>query len=465
MREGSLLPLLPESPGPKVFGVQELTEEIRELLEGNLDFVWVEGEISNFSAPRSGHYYMVLKDENAQIRAVMFRLQARYLKFLPENGTKVLAQGRVGVYAPRGEYQLILDYLEPIGAGALALAFEQVKNKLAKLGVFDQAVKKPLPFLPKRIALITSPTGAALRDFLNVIYRRFANLEITILPVRVQGEQACGEMVKALEVVNQNLNVDVIVLTRGGGSLEDLWAFNEEALALAIRTSHIPVVSAVGHEIDLTICDLAADFRAPTPSAAAELLVAEKDILSKRLNELQNRLMSIMLHRQNHHWEVLEKLKLRLRDPRKRLADAWIRLDELQQRMVRLMHLLLHNHRMILNSKQNALQIHSPQHMIISRRQHLEFQTTSLIRAMKTEIRGTRMRLTLIKKGLGDLNPMAILHRGYSIAFFLPEKRVLRDASGVHEGDRIMVLLGEGQLRCRVETVESDSSFSIPDNP
>jgi exodeoxyribonuclease VII large subunit len=404
---------------------------------------------------------MVLKDESAQIRAVMFRLQARHLKFLPENGTKVVAQGRVGVYAPRGEYQLILDYLEPIGMGALALAFDQIKNKLAKQGVFDQELKKPLPYLPKRIALITSPTGAAVRDFLNVIQRRFANLEISILPVRVQGEQACNEMVKALEAVNRDLGVDVIVLTRGGGSLEDLWAFNEEALALAIRRSHIPVVSAVGHEIDLTICDLAADFRAPTPSAAAELLVAEKEALRKRLNDLQGRLVAIMGQRQSYHRQVLEKLKNRLRDPRKRLADAWIRLDELQQRMARLMRLALHNHRMVLNTKQNTLQIHSPKSMVISKGQNLEFQTTSLIRAMEARLRGAQMRLKLLEKGLRDLSPMAILNRGYSIALHLPEKRVLKETSGVYQGDQVMVLLGEGRLTCRVETAEPDSGLSF----
>jgi len=297
------LPVSPESQGPKVYGVQELTEEIRDLLEGNLDFVWVEGEISNFSAPRSGHYYMVLKDENAQIRAVMFRLQARYLKFMPENGMKVVVQGRVGVYAPRGEYQLILDYLEPLGVGALALAFEQVKNKLAKQGVFDPEIKKPLPFLPKRIALITSPTGAAVRDFLNVVQRRFTNLEISVLPVRVQGAQACGEIINAIEAVNRHLNADVIVLTRGGGSLEDLWAFNEEDLALAIRRSNIPVVSAVGHEIDVTICDLASDFRAATPSAAAELMVAEKEALERQLKDLQSRLVAVIWQTQRYYRE------------------------------------------------------------------------------------------------------------------------------------------------------------------
>ena len=455
------MPLSSESQGPKVYGVQELTEEIRELLEGNLDFVWVEGEISNFSAPRSGHFYMVLKDENAQIRAVMFRLQARYLKFLPENGMKVIVQGRVGVYAPRGEYQMILDYLEPLGVGALALAFEQVKNKLAKQGLFDQAIKKPLPFLPKRIALVTSPTGAAVRDFLNVIQRRFANLEISILPVRVQGEHACGDMVKALELINRDLMVDVIVLTRGGGSLEDLQAFNQEELAIAVRASRIPVVSAVGHEIDVTICDLAADFRAPTPSAAAELLVAEKETLSNRLNDLQNRLFSIMRQQGNHRNQALEKLKRRLRDPRKRLAEAWIRLDEVQQRLTRLMLLALHHERMALGAKTNVLRIHSPLGMITSGKQHLDFQRTSLIRAMETKLRGLRMNRSLLEKGLCALNPRAILKRGYSIALQLPEKRVLKETSGVHQGDQVMVLLSEGSLTCRVETSEPDSELSL----
>lgn len=448
-----------ESQGPKVYSVQELTEEIRDLLEGTLDFVWVEGEISNFTAPRSGHYYMVLKDENAQIRAVMFRLQARYLKFIPENGMKVIAQGRVGVYAPRGEYQVVLDYLEPLGIGALALAFDQIKNKLAKQGVFDPEIKKSLPFLPRRIALITSPTGAAVRDFLSVIQRRFANLEISILPVRVQGEQACDEIITALETANRDLDVDVIVLTRGGGSLEDLQAFNEEALALAIRQSRIPVVSAVGHEIDVTICDLASDFRAPTPSAAAELLVAEKEALKSRLIDLRSRVVAAMGHQQGDYRETLKDLKDRLKDPRKRLTDAWLHLDELQERLSRLMHFVLHRHRMAVNEKSNALVAHSPRNRVASHGQHLAFQRTSLVRTMQNELRGLGMRLDLLKKGLWDLNPTAILKRGYSITFDLPDKRILKNASTIHPGDQVMVLLSEGRLICRVERAETDSNF------
>ena len=278
----------------KIYTVSQLNEEIKLLLETSFDFVWVEGEISNFRAPLSGHFYMALKDEKAQIKAVMFRPQSRYLKFLPEDGMKVLAQGRVGVYEPRGEYQIVLDYLEPLGVGALALAFEQLKKKLAALGLFDEKIKKPLPFLPQRVAVITSPTGAAVRDFLKVIGRRFANIEIIIMPVKVQGDEAAGEMVEALGWVNRHLDVDVIVLTRGGGSLEDLWAFNHEELAHAIRASRIPVVSAVGHEVDITISDLAADLRAPTPSAAAELLVAEKESLEEELAQCRSRLIATL---------------------------------------------------------------------------------------------------------------------------------------------------------------------------
>ncbi|MDY6972927.1 MAG: exodeoxyribonuclease VII large subunit, partial [Thermodesulfobacteriota bacterium] len=299
---------MPETQNPKVYDVSGLTREIQDFLEGRFDFVWVEGEISNFSSPVSGHYYMVLKDEKAQIRAVMFRLQARHLKFLPENGMKVIVQGRIGVYPPRGEYQIILDYMEPMGVGALALAFEQLKKKLAALGVFDEDIKRPLPFLPQRVAVITSPTGAAVRDFLKIIGRRFANMEIIIVPVRVQGEEATQDMVGALEIVNCELKVDVIVLMRGGGSLEDLWAFNQEELALAIRRSQIPVVSAVGHEIDLTISDLAADFRAPTPSAAAEQLVVEKRALSNRLDEMKKRLLSGIRLNIRNQTENLDRL-------------------------------------------------------------------------------------------------------------------------------------------------------------
>jgi len=455
-KEDWKLVLLRENQNPKVYSVNELTLEIQELLEKSFDFVWVEGEISNFSAPVSGHYYMVLKDQKAQIRAVMFRLQARYLKFVPENGMKVVAQGRIGIYAPRGEYQIILDYLEPMGMGALALAFEQLKKKLAAGGIFDQEIKKPLPFLPQRVAVITSPTGAAIRDFLKIIRRRFANLEIIIVPVRVQGEGAAEDIVKALDMVNRELMVDVIVLTRGGGSFEDLWAFNHEELALAIRRSDIPVVSAVGHEIDLTISDLAADFRAPTPSAAAELLVVEKEALIKRLAEITNRITwAIRLTTKNSRQE-LARLAKGLQDPKKRLTDTWMRLDDIHSRIIRMMNLVLRNGRTRLSAEGRALLLHSPSNIMATMKQRLVFQTSTLNRTMGSRLGDRKMALALLEKRLQDLSPLSVLGRGYSITRTLPRKRIIRDVSRVKPGDAVEVLLGKGHLECRIEKVGQD---------
>lgn len=445
----------PPSPGesPRVYTVSALTERIKDLLEGHFEFIWIEGEISNFRAPTSGHYYMVLKDEKAQIRAVMFRPQSRYLKFTPDDGMMVVAKGRIGVYQPRGEYQVILDYLEPLGVGALALAFEQLKKKLAAEGIFDDAVKRPLPFLPRRVAVITSPTGAAVRDFLKVIQRRFANMEVIVVPVKVQGEEATAEIVEALEIVNTSLDVDVIVLTRGGGSLEDLWAFNREEIAYAIRGSEIPVVSAVGHEIDTTISDLAADLRAPTPSAAAELLVVEKEALRERLNEHQGRLLSEM----KHHLELargrLTLLSGHLRDPRKRLADIWMRLDELGQRIMRGMDFMIQGRQKGLASEVRALLIHSPVKQLASLNQRRDFQMRALTLAAAGRLREHRMQVSLLKERLKDLSPYSILNRGYSITRKLPENRVLRDVAGVKAKDRVRISLAEGELECGVEKI------------
>jgi len=451
--------LSPERQNPEVYSVSELTEKIKQLLEDRFDFVWVEGEISNFSTPASGHYYMVLKDEKAQIRSIMFRTQARYLKFLPENGMKVIAQGRITIYAPRGEYQIVLDYLEPMGVGALAVAFEQLKKKLAGQGIFDEAIKKPLPFLPQRVAVITSPTGAAIRDFLKIIRRRFANLEIIVVPVRVQGEGAAAEIVEALDMVNRELKVDVIVLTRGGGSLEDLWSFNMEALAHAIRRSQVPVVSAVGHEIDLTIADLAADFRAPTPSAAAELLVVEKETLLNRINETRDRLVSVMARSIKSLRQELDYLAKALRDPRKRLADTWIRLDELYATITRLMDLIVRERRIRLGTERRALLLQSPIRVVSSMKQRLDFQKRAFMAAISVRLHNKQMALEHIEKRITDLSPLSILRRGYSITRKLPLKTILKDVSNVRRGDQVQVLLSQGELECQVNKVKVDESM------
>ena len=270
----------------KILTVSELTLEIKHHLEEGFGEIWVEGEISNFRSPSSGHYYFTLKDGKSQIRGVIFRFMGRYLKFEPQDGLAVICRGKISVYEPRGEYQLILDYMEPKGIGALQLAFEQLKEKLEKEGLFDAARKKPLPLLPKKIGIVASPTGAAIRDLLNVIGRRFPNVGILINPVKVQGEGSAQEIASAIYELNTIPEIDVIVVARGGGSLEDLWAFNEEIVARAIDHSSLPVISAVGHEIDFTIADFVADLRAPTPSVAGELVVKDKAELSHLIDSL-----------------------------------------------------------------------------------------------------------------------------------------------------------------------------------
>lgn len=427
--------------------------EIRNLLEGHFEFLWVEGEISNFRAPVSGHYYLSLKDEKAQIRAVMFRPQARYLRFLPEDGMKVVAQGRVGVYEPRGEYQLILDYLEPLGVGALAIAFEQLKSKLAAEGLFDPSLKKPLPYLPQRVAVVTSPTGAAVRDFLRVIQRRFSNIEVIVVPVRVQGEGAAEEIAEALGVASRVLDVDVIVLTRGGGSLEDLWAFNAEIVARAIRASKTPVVSAVGHEIDTTISDLAADLRAPTPSAAAEVLVVEKEFLVERLRQTKARLDSGMAGVLVHMRAEVQVLAKGLRDPRKRLAELWMRLDDMGGRLLRSSTRMLREKRARLVSESRALLLNAPTQRLVALRQQTAFQRRALGLMVLRRLKDMGMSVALVTEKLKDVNPLTILGRGYSITRRLPEGQILRNASGVESGGRVHVTLARGQLECTVERV------------
>jgi exodeoxyribonuclease VII large subunit len=438
----------------KIFSVTELTSELQQLIETRFAFVWLEGEISNFSSPSSGHFYMVMKDGKAQLRAVMFRPQIRAIRFVPENGMKVLARGRLTVYAPRGEYQLVIDYLEPLGAGALALAFEQLKRKLAARGIFDQALKRPLPFLPKKVAVITSPTGAAIRDFLKIIRRRFANIEITILPVRVQGEGAAAEIAHALDLANRALDADVIVLTRGGGSLEDLWAFNEEEVALAIRRSRIPVVSAVGHEIDLTISDMAADVRAPTPSAAAEMLVREKEGLEEKLLLVTARIRRGLMVRLSSAREKLERLSKAVKQPERALEDMWLRLDELHARITVQIKRSLSEAERELKAAARALALKSPLGPISSSRGKIDNLARGLSKASVAFLNVRKAILQAATRQLESLNPLAILQRGYSITLTLPERAIVRSSGQVREGQLLEVALGSGSLICLTKEVK-----------
>ncbi|MBI1909306.1 MAG: exodeoxyribonuclease VII large subunit [Deltaproteobacteria bacterium] len=319
---------------PKIFTVTEVTRQIRELLESNFPEICITGEISNFRPAASGHFYFSLKDATAQIRAVMFRGANSRLKFRPEDGLEVICFGRVAVYEPRGEYQIIAEHMEPKGVGALQLAFEQLKKKLEAEGLFDPAHKKPLPFLPKKIGIVTSPTGAAIRDMLTILTRRFPNIEILVAPVPVQGDNAAPEIAQAIRELNQQRGIDLILAGRGGGSVEDLWAFNEEVVARAIFESQIPIISAVGHETDFTIADFVADLRAPTPSAAAELAVPVKEELEETTGQLKNRLRRAILQTlENGRLQVRQWTNL-LGDPSRRLAELALRLDQTTERLI-----------------------------------------------------------------------------------------------------------------------------------
>jgi len=439
---------------PQIYTVSALTAEIKSLLEGTFDFVWVEGEISNFAHPSSGHYYMTLKDESAQIRAVMFKMQAYYLKFRPEDGMKVIVRGRIGLYEPRGEYQIIIDYLEPLGVGELAAAFEQVKKKLLLEGVFDEEKKRAIPFLPKRIAVITSPTGAAVRDFLRISYRRMPNIDVTIVPVRVQGEEAADDIVEALDTVNRELDADVIVLTRGGGSLEDLWPFNQEKIAYAIRRSTIPVVSAVGHEVDMTISDMAADLRAPTPSGAAELVVQEKESLEKNIKGLSFRLEISLNNIIERIKDKAKNLSSRIRDPRHNLADIWLRLDETYNRLLKTEKVCINDNLKHLKAVNETLVLHSPSYSITMLSQELAFHNRSLAQALKGLLDKKGGSVRSIKDRLDSLNPLSILQRGYSITRKLPEMNIVKDSEQVKTGDEVNILLARGAIKGLVKKTE-----------
>lgn len=437
-----------------IYTVSQLTAEVKRLLEGNFEHVWVEGEISNFRLPSSGHFYFTLKDESAQVRAVMFRMQSRLLKFDPEDGLRVVCYGRLTVYEPRGEYQIVVDHLEPKGLGALQLAFEQLKEKLSREGLFDPAHKKPLPPLPQKIGIVTSPTGAAIRDILQIIDRRFANVHIFLYPVKVQGPGAAQEIARAVEELNQWPGLEVMIVGRGGGSLEDLWAFNEEVVARAIYQSRVPIISAVGHEIDFTIADFVADLRAPTPSAAAELVVRNKVELVQTLESLARRMGQAVRVDLEARRERLSALLYRLVDPRKRISDQRLRLDDFFYRLAGSMQQGLSRKNDLLRLKSESLILLHPGRRIAEYSHRLSQFYRRLAVTEKAHLRFFRQRVDGIMGKLQSLSPLSILERGYSIARLLPSREIVRRAAQLKLEDRVNVKVHQGEFIARVEGME-----------
>ncbi len=458
----------PAKPVRDVVSVGDFTRRIRDLLEGQFGSVWVRGEVSNFRMQTSGHAYFVLKDAAASVSCVLFRGQTGVVRGLLRDGASVVIGGQVTVYEPRGQYQLRVTQVEAEGIGALQAAFEELKKKLAAEGLFETARKRPIPAYPRGVGIVTSATGAALRDVLHVIGRRHAGLEIFLAPARVQGLGAASEVAAGVAMLNgyaeQGAPMDVILVTRGGGSLEDLWAFNEEVLARAIVASRLPVISAVGHEIDFTISDFAADLRAATPSAAAELVTAGFVECRSWLEEVAIRLPRLMAGRMQSHAEALEELRRRLGrvHPRRRLEDRAQRLDEAQVGLrIGLARALKDRQRQI-RTAGHRLHAARPAARLIREKRRMEDLRRRLMAAMRLKLEQRRDRLEAHAGRLRLLSPVAVLDRGYSITLDAATGRVIRDVAEVGEGTRLRTRLGKGQVESVVDGVGMGPAFPHP---
>lgn len=440
-----------------VYTVSRLNREVRELLEGSLPLIWVEGELSNVARPSSGHLYLTLKDAAAQVRCAMFRTRNRLLGFRPEDGKQVLIRARVSLYEGRGEFQLVVEHMEEAGTGALRRAFDLLKARLAAEGLFDPARRRPLPALPHRIGVITSPTGAAIRDIVSVLRRRFPSVPVLIYPVPVQGSEAPPAIVEALALASRRQDCDVLILARGGGSLEDLWAFNEEAVARAVHASAIPVVTGIGHEVDVSICDFVADRRAATPSAAAELVTPSRDELLQRLTRQQARLLTSLRRSLRLRGQALEHLGKRLRHPGRRLQDRAQRVDGLEHRLRQAQAHVLARARARLQETSAHLQRQTPRHRLRElavRRANLHGR---LLAAMGHGLTQRGDRLTGLGRALDAVSPLATLARGFAIVRRTSDGTVVRDAARVRAGEQVEARLARGALLCRVEATRAES--------
>jgi exodeoxyribonuclease VII large subunit len=447
-----------ELPGRKVFTVSEITEQIRDLLEQKYPSVWIQGEISNLRPAPSGHMYFTLKDDSAQIRCVMFKMQNRFLKFRLHDGLQVIAWGRLTVYGARGEYQLILDTMEPAGLGGLMLAFEQIKNKLAAEGLFDPGRRKPIPSFPKTIGLVTSARGAAVRDMIRVLRRRFPSINILVSAATVQGDRAPEEITAAIDRLCQAGDVDVIIVGRGGGSSEDLWAFNDERVVRSLAYCPIPIISAVGHETDVTLADFAADLRASTPSVAAELAVPDRRDMLETIVHLAARLRNSVRNVLDRKAAAVEELMKRLHDPRRQIQERRIRLDDLSERMARSIQRKIEDLRINSDQLYSRLRPERLTRQIQSKRDECTTLVARLVRTFDNSIKDRRNSIANLAARLDSLSPLAVLSRGYSVALRSETGSVVTDSRAIRIGEDILIKLHIGDLSCRVidKTVPED---------
>ena len=447
------------TPERDVYTVGRLNREVRLLIEHGMPTLWVEGELTNFSRPASGHWYFTLKDRDAQVRCAMFRQRNAALRFVPRDGQLVMARVRVGLYEPRGEYQLQVEHLEDSGVGALRREFDRLKEKLQAEGLFASALKRPLPTLPNRIGVITSPTGAAIRDILHILARRFASVPVVVYPTAVQGKDAVPQLLAALSAASSRQECDVLIVARGGGSMEDLWAFNDEAVARAIRAAPMPVVTGIGHEIDFTIADFVADVRAPTPSGAAELVVPDSSTWRNTLVKLSHRLQQTLSRRLLDDRSSLQQLRRRLEfaHPGQRVNQGAQKLDELMQRL---------SAAWALQSSQRATRLHrlemrlsgvSPRHQLESLRERLTRLDHRLQQAWLQEWQARQQRLALASRTLNAVSPLAVLDRGYALVTLSDSGQLVREVSEAPIGSIIEARLAHGQFRAQVISPKATS--------
>lgn len=437
-------------PEQHVYKVSDINRAIKRQLEGEFTQIWVQGEISNFKAHTSGHYYFSLKDEKAQINAVMFKGYNSRLRFKPESGMEVIVRGKISVYEPRGNYQVFCESMEPVGAGALQQAFEQLKKKLKDEGLFEQSLKKPIPEFPKKVGVVTSPTGAAIQDILNVLGRRSKRVQVVVIPARVQGDGAAQEVVRGIELANQIKDFDVLIVGRGGGSIEDLWCFNEEIVARAIHASKLPIISSVGHEIDFTISDFVADLRAPTPSAAAEVVAKSEQELAEKI-KFFGKSLRLMIYQQlserKKHIQVLER---GLIDPRKYLQDSMLRLDDWTQRLAQTTLRFLDSRRMKVEMQLKSLK--RPDTVIRQKQQSLQSLKKMMWVAIRQQIHNSKSRFQTNTSLLDSLSPLKVLDRGYAIVRS-DKKLVASTQSPI--GSEIEVELRDGFIEAEVIKVKT----------
>ncbi len=442
----------------KIYSVSELNRETKTLLSNYFSYIQVKGEISNLSTPSSGHIYFTLKDQKAQIRCAMFKSQQRRLNFKPENGKQVIISAQVSLYEARGDYQLIADKMQEAGKGDLQLAFDQLKAKLLNEGLFDQALKQAIPDIPKQIGIVTSATGAAIHDILTVLNRRFPAIPVLIYPTAVQGDNSKFEISKAIEMANLQKQVDVIILTRGGGSLEDLWAFNEECVARAIVKSKIPIISAIGHEVDFTIADFVADLRSPTPSAAAENVVPDQQTWYARFQAIEHQLQQIIQRQLAQHHQSLSWLTKRLQQqhPGQQLQRHAQALDNLEIRLVRTIQSKIKHSSNQISQQNNLLQRHNPVDRIIRYKEQQQYLSNRLNMAMQHRLKTLhRKQLSLIQT-LNAVSPLATLERGYAIVSESNTSKIIRSSQQLSINDKIKIRLAHGEVISQIKEINNE---------